>query len=66
MDRANYRNLVARVPSVQGKTHFLGWFAGHGPDEIADPYDRGPEFGRRCCEQIMASVDGLMKHVLSP
>jgi protein-tyrosine-phosphatase/predicted ATP-grasp superfamily ATP-dependent carboligase len=66
MDRANYRALIAQFPSVKSKTYFLGWFAEHGPDEIADPYTKDEELARRCCEQIVASIDGLVNRAVVP
>jgi protein-tyrosine-phosphatase/predicted ATP-grasp superfamily ATP-dependent carboligase len=66
MDRANYRMLIAQFPSVKSKTYFLGWFAEHGPDEIADPYTKDEELARRCCKQIVASIEGLVNRVVAP
>jgi len=64
MDRKNYRRLIGQFPSVKDRTHFLGLFANLGKSEIVDPYYKGKANARACCEQLMMSLEGLMKQML--
>jgi protein-tyrosine phosphatase len=64
MDLANYRFLVNQFPSAKDKTYLLGLFANDGRSEIADPYNNGKTDVRVCCEQLVSSLEGLMKQIL--
>jgi protein-tyrosine-phosphatase len=64
MDRQNYRRLIGQFPSMQDKAHFLGLFADDGRGEIADPYYNGEANVRACCEQLVSSLEGLMRQVV--
>lgn len=64
MDRRNYRELVTQFPWANDKTYFLGLFADNDQMEIEDPYDMDKEHARNCFQQVIESLDGLLRRVL--
>lgn len=62
MDRRNYSDLVARFPSAEGKTYFLGRFAADGAD-IEDPYDANTDRARDCLQRMAQAIDGLISRI---
>jgi protein-tyrosine-phosphatase/predicted ATP-grasp superfamily ATP-dependent carboligase len=63
MDRRNYRELVTQFPWANDKTYFLGLFADNDKMEIEDPYDMDKERARTCLQQVIESLDGLLRRV---
>jgi protein-tyrosine-phosphatase len=64
MDQTNYRDVIVQFPKVKDRTYLLGLFADDEQSEIADPFNRGQESARGCCEQLVVSLEGLLRRVL--
>lgn len=64
MDRKNYRDLIAQFRWAKHKTYFLGLFADDGRIEIDDPYNMNEDNARLCYQQLVLSLDGLMKRIV--
>ncbi len=63
MDRWNYQDLKTLFPHVKHKTYFLGLFAEDGRIEIADPYTMPRAEARLCYQQLVQSLNGLLKRL---
>jgi protein-tyrosine-phosphatase/predicted ATP-grasp superfamily ATP-dependent carboligase len=65
MDRTNFAALVSQFPWATAKAYFLGLFADDDRIEIDDPLNLNPEEARLSYQQLVMSLDGLLKRILS-